>query len=165
LETPQQILLRNGKIPLDYLDHAQGVKEPLRVLHTEETIHRRERIAGQWQEHVETSHWYWAVTLSKNQLGSREIYRAGHHRWDIENDCFNTLSTHWALDHCFKHEPKAIVNFILTCFIAFVLLQCFWLRNLKPPMRHLIGTLIGLASELYRSLKPGWQAPWQARAP
>ena len=144
---------------------AEGVKEPLRVVHTEETIHRRQRIAGQWQEHDQTSRWYWATTLSKNQLNSREIWRAGHHRWDIENDCFNTLCTHWALDHCFKHHPTAIVNFILTCFITFVLLQCFWFHNLKPPMRHLIGTLIGLASELYRGLRPGCQTPWQVRGP
>lgn len=147
------------------LTSAEGVKEPLRVVHTEETIHRRERIGGRWQERDETSNWYWAVTLSKNQVGSQEVYRAGHHRWDIENDCFNTLSMHWALDHCFKHHPTAIENFILTCFIAFVLLQCFWLHNLKPPLRCLIDTLIGLASELYRGLKPGCQAPWQARAP
>ena len=64
----------------------------LRVLHTEELIRRRERIAGQWRETQETSSWYWATTLSKNQFSTRELYRAGHHRWDIENDCFNTLS-------------------------------------------------------------------------
>jgi len=144
---------------------AEGVREPLRVLHTEETVYRRERIAGKWQPSVERCQWYWAVTLSKNQLNSRAVYRAGHHRWDVENDCFNTLSTHWALNHCFKHAPWAIVNFILTCFIAFVLLQCFWLRNLKPPARHRVGTLIGLASELYRSLGGDCRALWQARPP
>ena len=62
---------------------------------------------------------------------SRQLWRAGHRRWDVENDLFNTLSTHWALDHCFKHDPTAIVNFILTLFIAFVLLQRFYLRNLN----------------------------------
>jgi hypothetical protein len=72
----------------------EGVPTPLRVLHTEETVRRRERVAGQWQEKEETSCWYWATTLSKNQLGTRDLYRAGHGRWDIENDCFNTLSTH-----------------------------------------------------------------------
>jgi hypothetical protein len=144
---------------------AEGVQTPLRVLHTEETVRRRERIAGQWKEKEETSSWYWATTLSKNQLGTRDMYRAGHGRWDIENGCFNTLSTHWALDHCFKHEPTAIVNFVLTCFIAYVLLQCFWRRNLKPQQRNLIGTLIGLSDELYRSLGPGCRAPWLAQPP
>lgn len=143
----------------------EGVPTPLRVLHTEETVRRRARVAGQWQEKEETSSWYWATTLSKNQLGTRDLYRAGHGRWDIENDCFNTLSTHWALDHCFKHEPTAIVNFVLTCFIAYVLLQCFWRGNLKRPRRAIIRSLIGLADELYRSLGPHCRAPWLAQPP
>jgi hypothetical protein len=144
---------------------AEGVKEPLRVLYTEETVRRRQRIAGEWKVGEETSHWCWATTLSKNQLGTRGLYEAGHGRWDIENDCFNTLSTHWALDHCFKHEPQAIVNFVLTCFIAYVLLQSFWRGNLKPQRRKLIGTLIGLADELRRSLGPECRAPWLGRPP
>ena len=53
----------------------------------------------------------------------------------MENDCFNTLSAHWGLDHCFKHEPTAIINFVLTLFVVYVLLQCFWQRNLKAPLR------------------------------
>ena len=72
----------------------------------------------------------------------------------------NTLSTHWALDHCFKHEPTAILNLVLTLFIAFVLLQNFYLRNLKPQRRlHL--TLIGLGDELHLSLiLIATRAPW-----
>ena len=64
------------------------------------------------------------------------------------------------MDHCFKHESTAIVNFVLTLFIAFVLLQSYYLRNLKPQRRiHL--TLIGLANELHLSVvlmttRPSW---------
>ena len=145
-----------------------GVQKPLRVVHTVETSRRRERIAGQWQEKEETSSWYWATTLSKRQLPTRRVWQAGHHRWDVENDCFNTLSTHWGLDHCFKHEPTAIVNFVLTLFLVYVLLQCFWQRNLKAPLRGVIGTLRGLGEELCRSLGPEVRAPRYpqlARAP
>jgi len=49
----------------------EGVCQPLRVLRTVETKHRRRRIAGQWQESDETSEWYWATTLSKNQMPTR----------------------------------------------------------------------------------------------
>ena len=87
-----------------------------------------------------------------------QAVRPGHGRWDIENDCFNTLSTHWGLDHCYKHDPTAIVNLTLTLFIVFVLLQCFWLRNLKLPRRVQL-TLIALARELDRTLA-GCRAPW-----
>jgi hypothetical protein len=129
----------------------EGVTEPLRVLHTLETERRRERIADQWKQTEQTSSWYWATTFSQRCLPVRQFWQAGHWRWDIENGCFNTTSTHWGLDHVFKHEPTAIVNFVLTLFLAFVLLQCFWQRNLKPPLRDRF-TLIGLAAELYAGL-------------
>ena len=129
----------------------EGVSRPLRVLHTVESEQRRERIARQWKETTKESSWYWATTFSQRRLRTREFWRAGHWRWDIENDCFNTMSTHWGLDHVFKHQPTAIVNFVLTLFLAFILLQCFWRRNLKPPLRDLF-TLIGLADELYAGM-------------
>jgi hypothetical protein len=121
---------------------------------------RRERVAGQWCEKDVNSQWYWASTLSKNQLPSRILWESGHNRWDIENDCFNTPSTHWALDHCFKHDPTAIINFILTLLLVYVLLQCFWRRNLKPAARLHWSTLIALADELHRSLRQSCRAPW-----
>jgi hypothetical protein len=68
----------------------------------------------------------------------------------------------------FKHEPTAIVNFVLTLFLAFTLLQCFWQRNLKPPFRDRF-TRIGLAAELYAALAGGkfgrGQCIPRARAP
>ena len=140
-----------------------GLKEPLRVVQTVETVQRRQRVAGQWQQTEERSTWTWASTLSQRQLSTRRVWQAGHRRWDVENDCFNTLSTHWGLDHCFKHEPTAIVNFVLTLFVVYVLLQCFWQRNLKAPLRRVIGTLLGLAEELRRSLGGAVRAPWYAR--
>ncbi len=140
-----------------------GVKAPLRVLHTEETVRRHAQIDG--REKIQTSSWYWATTLSKNRFSTRALWQAGHGRWDIENDCFNTLSTYWALDHCFRHQANAMVNFILACFIAYVLLQCFWRGNLKPSCRKTIGSLIGLFDELYRALGSRCRAPWVAQPP
>jgi Transposase DDE domain len=162
---------KNGKRTVRFWDEegftsCDGVKVPLRVLRTKETELRRERIAGQWQETEQTATWSWATTLSKAQLSNRGLSRSGHDRWDIENDCFNTLATHWGLDHCFKHAPTAIVNFLLTSFIVYALLQSFWQRNLKPVLGARL-TLIGLARELDRSVV-GCRAPWfgqLARAP
>jgi hypothetical protein len=142
---------------------AEGVKARLRVLHAHETVTRRRRIAKQWLEDVEEHDWWWATTFRLSQLPSRQLWEAGHRRWDVENDAFNTLSTHWALDHCFKHEPTAITNFVLTLFIAFVLLQSFYLRNLKPPCRVRF-TLIALANELHLGLiLMTFRAPWLDR--
>jgi hypothetical protein len=127
---------------------AEGIGSLLRVLHTEEEVSIRERHRNRWVEKTERHHWWWATTLPVSRLSTRMLWRAAHRRWDIENDLFNTLVTHWSLDHCFKHEPTAILNFVLTLFIAFVLLQSFYRGNLKPERRaHL--SLIGLAMELY----------------
>ena len=89
-------------------------------------MRKRERIAGQWQETDETTIWSWATTLTKSQLSTRGLWRCGHARWDIENDCFNTLATHWGLNHCFKHAAAAIINFLLTSFVVYALVQSFW---------------------------------------
>lgn len=148
--------LSEGRRTVRYWDEegftsCEGVDVPLRVLYSEETERRRERVAREWRESENVSTWCWATTFSRGQLSARELWRAGHWRWDIENGCFNTTSTHWGLDHVFRHEPTAIVNFLLTLFLAFVLLQCFWQRNLKASLRDRF-TLIALGDELFASL-------------
>jgi hypothetical protein len=81
-------------------------------------------------------------SVSRRQLSTRRVWQAGHGRRDEENDCFNTVSMHWGLDHCFKHNPAAIVNFVLTLFLVSVLLQCFWQRNLKASLRARIPRIV-----------------------
>jgi len=165
-QTPGQWTTGNGRVQfwdVEGFTSAEGVNKPLRVLHTIETTHRRQRMARQWQEIEDSKSWYWATTLSQRQLSTTRLWRAGHARWDIENDCFNTLGTYWGLNHCYKHDPTAVVNFTLTLFIVFVLMQCFWLRNLKPQRRIQL-TLIALARELDRTLS-GCQAPWHRQLP
>ena len=97
---------------------SESIAVPLRVLHTEETETKRERVGGKWITKTQTSSWYWATTLDQKRCPAGVLHKAGHHRWDIENGTFNTLSRDWALNHCFKHDPSAIVIFILTLFIA-----------------------------------------------
>lgn len=164
-ETPE--VTDDGKRTIEYWDaegftSSSGIEEPQRVLQTLETETKRERIAGRWVEKTETHSWRWATTIPQSLMPPRQLWQAGHKRWGIENQLFNTLVTHWALNHCFHHDPTAIVNFILTLFIAFVLLQTFYLRNLKPPLRARF-TLIAVASQIYLGLVAtisSWRAPW-----
>ncbi len=139
---------------------AEGVEVPLRVLHTEETVTKRHHRNHQWVEETEIHHWWWVTTLSMSQMSTRMLWYIAHRRWEIENDLFHTLVTYWSLDHCFKHDPTAILNFVLTLFIAFMLVQSFYYGNLKPQRRiHL--TLIGLTNELHLGLViMGIAAPW-----
>jgi hypothetical protein len=141
---------------------AEAIKAPLRILHAEETHRKRQRIAGKWVQTEETQSWWWATTISRQVLSTRQLWQAGHKRWDIENKNFNTLVNDWPLNHCFKHDPTAILNFVLTLFIAFVLIQSFYQRNLKAALRRQFTTLISLADELHGSLTKGdLRAPWQ----
>lgn len=132
----------------------EGIPTALRVLHAQETQHKRSRVAGEWIHTDETHHWWWATTIPAQLMPARQLWHAAHRRWDIENDLFNTLSTHWSLDHCFRHHPTAILSFILTLFIAYVLLQCFYQRNLKPQRRKGF-TLVGIAAQLYLGFAHG----------
>ncbi len=142
---------------------AEGIKVPLRVLRTEEVRVRRHHRRDGWIMAKETHHWEWVTTLPVARLSTRLLWQIGHARWEIENDLFHTLATYWSLNHCFKHKPTAILNFILTLFIAFVLSQSFYLGNLKPQRRaHL--ALIGIALELFLGLATmDRPAPWLKR--
>lgn len=159
---------QDGKKTVAYWDQegfesATGIGIPLRVLHTKERENKRQRIAGRWHLKAEEHTWSWATSIPAAILPAPQLWAVGHHRWDIENDLFNTLSTHWSLNHCFKHQPTAILNFVLTLFVAFVLLQSFYLRNLKPQVRNRLS-LIALPLEFYADLEVLWCAPWLLRS-
>jgi hypothetical protein len=163
---PQLWEQRNQKIrawDAEGFTTAEGIEVPLRVLRTEEVVTRRHRDAEGWIQEDETHHWEWVTTLPADQLSTRLLWQIGHSRWEIENDLFHTLATYWSLDHCFRHEATAILNFILTLFIAFVLLQSFYLGNLKLQRRIQL-TLIGVAVELALGLAAmDGPAPWLNR--
>lgn len=130
----------------------QSVQVPLRVLHAIETHTEKVWEKGRRVEKHVTKHWWWACTIPKTRLRTRQLWTIGHSRWQSENNIFNTLGQHWALNHCYKHEPKAMVNFVLMLFVAFTLAQCFFKRNLKPQMRTILGSLIAMTNQLYAGL-------------
>lgn len=125
---------------------------PLRVLHTVETYDEQVEEDGRIITRKVTKSWWWATTISSERLTAKHLWKLGHSRWQIENNIFNTLSRHWSLNHCYKHDPVAMVNFILMLFIAFTLAQCFYKRNLKPKLREIINSLIALSNQFYAGL-------------
>jgi hypothetical protein len=139
---------------LDGFTTMTGVNGPVRVLHTHETWTERQLVAGKYEKQPKVADWWWAATITSQRLPAQQLCRAGHSRWDIENDNFNVLAKSWGLDHCFKHSPKAILNFILAIFIVHVLLQSFYKRNLKPSRRVRL-TFIALARDLYAAWVTG----------
>lgn len=143
----------------------EGVSIPIRVLHTEETTHLRQRKNREWVERDEIKNWWWFSTMPSLLLPTRSLWKVGHARWDIEDDLFNVTVNYWSMNHCFRHERTAILNFLLTLFIAFILFECFYHRNLKQPIRERL-THWALRLELHASIarKPYARAPWHARA-
>lgn len=143
----------------------EGVDVPIRVLHSKETRQRRRRVGGKWVVSRDERSWWWATNIPKERLSSYHLWRVGHRRWDIENDCYNDLVNNWHMDHCFHHEPTAIINFLLTLFIAFVLMQSFYKLNMKRQVRCRF-TLISIATEFLISLaKVDFIAPWVSLLP
>ena len=128
------------------------IEAPLRVLHTIETTTEKVKKDGRIIEREVTKHWWWATTLPQSRLKTKALWKLGHSRWQIENNIFNTLGQHWSLNHCYKHDPVAMINFILMLFVVFTLAQCFYQRNLKPPLRKMINSLIALTNQLYAGL-------------
>jgi len=138
---------------------ADTIDVPLRVLHAIETYTERVEENGRLVERKVTKSWWWVTTISSSRLRTRHLWKMGHSRWQTENNIFNTLGQHWSLNHCYKHDPVAIVNFVLMLFIVFSLVQCFYKRNLKPQLRKIINSLISLTNQLYASLGMGGSEP------
>ena len=128
-----------------------ALNSPLRVVRSFESRRKRQRIKGEWEEEVVESDWWWTTTLSKQQASTATVWHFGHGRWDIEDQAFNDMVANWNMNHPWKHDPTAILAFLLTLMIAFVLVQCFFQRNLKASRRR-GRTLISLRLEFYSDL-------------
>jgi Transposase DDE domain len=141
---------------------SDSIQEALRIVRSTETGQRRRRIGKRWVLEPIDVEWFWATTIPQQIIPARQLRQIGHERWSIENRVFNTLSQHWGLNHCFRHEAAAIVNFVLILTIAHTLVACFARRNLKSPLRH-SWTLLDVARQILlgvAALECRWRAPW-----
>jgi hypothetical protein len=71
-----------------------------------------------------------------SEASTDTICRIGHARWDIEEDAFNYLCTYYHIGHAFRHDLNAILVFVLTACIVYVLVCAFYHLNLKSPVRQ-----------------------------
>jgi hypothetical protein len=109
------------------------VQAPVRVVRSQERYTPRCQLT--LQRVTVTTEWIWVTTLSATQAPTALVVRLGHQRWDIENYGFNEMATEWNCDHVYRHQPNAIVAFLLTAFLAYNLFHAFLLLNLKPQRR------------------------------
>jgi hypothetical protein len=107
------------------------------------------------QEEELTSDWLWVTTLPKARASTPAVVDMGHDRWGIENEGFNELVNRWHADHVYRHQPTALLVFLLFALLCLNVFVTFYSRNLKPAvrqaatMRH-VAQLI--AAELYTGL-------------
>jgi hypothetical protein len=106
---------------------------PVRVVRSLETSTVRRRCADEETETV--SEWIWATNMPKTVAGTEAIVHIGHARWRIENNGFNELVNEWNADHVYKHEPNAMLVFLLLLLLAYNVFHAFLSLNLKPQLR------------------------------
>jgi len=109
------------------------VKRPLRVVKSIETFSVKRQRTGEMEE--TTSTWMWATTISCSRLGTKDFVAVGHARWEIEERGFNAAVNHYHLDHVYRHDPAAMLTFLLLGMLAMNLFEVFYRRNLKPALR------------------------------
>lgn len=132
------------------------VQAPVRVVRSQERYSQRCQLTQ--QRMTLSTEWIWVTTLAAIQASTARVVQLGHQRWDIENYGFNEIVTHWNCDHVYRHQPNAIVAFLLTAFLAYNLFHAFLLLNLKPQPRHGKTEVFWarvIASELYSSVGLG----------
>jgi len=110
------------------------VGRSVRVVQSIETKEVKRQLTG--KSECVGSTWLWATSIPQQELGARSLVRIAHKRWSIENEGFNTLVNTWHANHVYRHDAKAIENFILLTLLALNIFRVFFHRNLKPQRRE-----------------------------
>jgi hypothetical protein len=85
------------------------------------------------------------------------IYRGGHRRWGIENKAFNELTQRYHLEHCYHHDPHAMLAQMLILMLGFLLFTAYAVLH-SQQMRLGGMTLKELAQDLFLALAE--DLPW-----
>jgi hypothetical protein len=67
-------------------------------------------------------------------IPTEDFVNLAHHRWDIENQCFNELANKWHADHFYKYDFNAIQVIWLLIMVAYNIFHVFLARNIKTDM-------------------------------
>jgi hypothetical protein len=144
----RQVCLKEVK-DLDFTDEQIG---PMRVVIAEEKWHENQQLNGQTTVVPKQSHWRWLVDRSLNSSSGQIIHAIGHQRWGVENHAFNELTKYYSLTHCPRHEPVAILVWLLFRILGFNLFE-FFVRLNGKLWRQGRTTLQAIAKELNLALE------------
>jgi hypothetical protein len=124
----------------------------MRVVLAQERWVEVQRRAGRKIQVPRQSHWRWLVSPELDHCEASVIWRIGHQRWGVENHAFNELTQHYHLTHCPRHEPVAILAWLLIRVLGFNLFELF-VRLHGKLWRQGRTTLQEIARQLDRALE------------
>ena len=102
-----------------------GYGRKVRVVHSQEQWVENQVIGGKKVSQPQTSDWWWMASESLQTYPCQVVYTGGHRRWGIENKAFNELTQFYHLEHCYHHEPVAMVAQMLILMLGFVLFSAY----------------------------------------
>ena len=111
------------------LDFSESYERKVRVVHSEESWIENKVVGGKKISQPQTSHWWWMVSEGLQGYPCKVVYEAGHRRWGIENKAFNELTQFYHLEHCYHHEPVAMLAQMLIVMMGFVLFSAYALLH------------------------------------
>jgi len=114
------------------LDFSESYGRKVRVVHSEESWIENKIVGGKKIHQPQTSHWWWMASEGLQGYPCKVVYEGGHRRWGIENKAFNELTQFYHLEHCYHHEPVAMLAQMLILILGFVLFNAYALLHSQP---------------------------------
>lgn len=107
------------------LDFSENYGRQVRVVHSHEEWTEKKVVGGKKRSRLQTSDWWWMASEGLQAYPCKVVYAAGHRRWGIENKAFNELTQYYHLEHCYHHEPVAMLAQMLLLMLGFVLFNAY----------------------------------------
>lgn len=107
------------------LNFSQAYGRKVRVVHSREQWTEHKMVGGKKIKQPRLSQWWWMACEELQGSPVEAIYQAGHRRWGIENKAFNELTQYYHLEHCYHHQPAAMLAQMLIMILGFVLFSAY----------------------------------------
>lgn len=153
-DQPPQTLQQDGRTATlqEVKNLPFGEAGTVRVVLAEEHWTQRRQRGGRYTREDCQSQWRWVATPELDGYAAAVIWAIGHQRWGVENHAFNELTQHYHLTHCPRHEPVAILAWLLVLVLGFNLFELF-VRLHGKLWRQGRVTLAEVARQLDRALE------------
>lgn len=86
-------------------------------------------VGGTKTPQPQSSDWWWRVSAGLRGYPVGVVYAGGPRRWGIENKACTELTQFYHLEHCYPHEPVALLAQRLILLLGFVLFSAYALLH------------------------------------